>query len=404
MCSVVLSLVLLSAPLAGTGQSVDTAGQSLTPRPPGGLDIHHIVTGRGNATFFVLPDGTTMLFDAGGAGEGIPFTEPRPDASRRPGEWIAAYIDRVLPPGAPRRLDYVLVSHFHVDHMGGLADVTSALPVGTLIDRGWPSYDAPLPAPGRNAPETYITLVKELASRGTTVERARVGVPDEIRLARDATQAATQAGAPFEARIVAANGEVWTGRGTATEQRFPVLPPGAPVEARPTENESSLGMRVRLGLFDYYIGGDLTGVPDPGMDAWRDLETPIAKAIGPVDARQMHHHGSISPENEFFLSAMRSRVVVIPAWAPSHPAPGPLKRLLTPTAYPGRAPRDVFVTILREPTAVVIGARVDQLKSRHGHVVIRVAPDGQSYRVVVLDDERADIPVIATFGPYLSEG
>ncbi|MGE0043167.1 MAG: ComEC/Rec2 family competence protein [Vicinamibacterales bacterium] len=400
---VAFALVAGLVGVAGTGrawgrQAADAPGAPLSPRVAGGLDIHHIVTGRGNATFFVLPDGTTMLFDAGGAGDGIPFTEPRPDGSRRPGEWIAAYVDRVLPAGAPRRLDYVVISHFHVDHMGGLADVAAALPVGTLIDRGWPAYDAPVPPPGINAPADYVALARRLASAGTRVERARVGVTSQV-----APGAAGPGGAPFEARIVAANGEVWTGRGEATEQRFPTLPADAPAGARPTENESSIGLRVKLGAFDYYIGGDLTGVPDPGMEAWRDMETPIARAIGAVDARQMHHHGSISPENAFFLATTRARVVVIPAWAPSHPAPGPLKRLLTPSAYPDRGPRDVFVTLLREPTATVIGARVDQLKSRHGHVVIRVAPDGATYRVVVLDDERADAPVVATFGPYASE-
>ena len=43
---------------------------------PGTLDIHHISTGRGNATFFVLPDGTTLLVDAGAAGDGLPETDP----------------------------------------------------------------------------------------------------------------------------------------------------------------------------------------------------------------------------------------------------------------------------------------------------------------------------------------
>ena len=62
----------------------------------GNLYIHHISTGRGNASYFVMPDGTTMLIDAGEADpsfiasvaplKGFPA---RPDAAHSPGYWIA---------------------------------------------------------------------------------------------------------------------------------------------------------------------------------------------------------------------------------------------------------------------------------------------------------------------------
>jgi len=63
----------------------------------GYVDIHHINTGMGDCTFFVFPDGTTMLFDAGE----MDLTNPRtvgprnsiqtPDATKSPGEWIVNY-------------------------------------------------------------------------------------------------------------------------------------------------------------------------------------------------------------------------------------------------------------------------------------------------------------------------
>ena len=43
-------------------------------------------------------------------------------------------------------------------------------------------------------------------------------------------------------------------------------------------------------------------------------------------SKVMNHHGSISPDNAAFIAATRSRVVIIPAWAPTHPAPDALKR------------------------------------------------------------------------------
>jgi hypothetical protein len=73
-------------------------GQSLPFWQPGYLDIHHINTGRGNAAFCILPDGTNLLVDAGE----LDPTEPRttsarntpmhPDDSKHAFEWIADYI------------------------------------------------------------------------------------------------------------------------------------------------------------------------------------------------------------------------------------------------------------------------------------------------------------------------
>jgi beta-lactamase superfamily II metal-dependent hydrolase len=392
MRRLLLALCLMPATLFA--QAADVPGSVLSAWRPGTLDIHQITTGRGNAAFLQLPDGTTLLVDAGAAPDGIPYSDPRPNPTKRPGEWIASYINHVLPAGAPRRIDYALSTHIHIDHMGGFSDVEKALPIGTLIDRGWPSYDYPEPIPPPLM-SIYKTFVDAARSRGAAVERARPGRADQIVL-RHANPSAT----PFEIRIVAANGEVWTGSGTATEQRFPPQGPSTRPDDRPSENDCSVALRLKYGAFDFYTGGDMTGISDPGTAAWHDMETPIGRAIGATDVRVMNHHGSISPDNPAFLAATRSRVVIIPAWSPTHPAPDALKRALAPTSYPG--PRDVFVNILREPTAHTIGDRVKQLKSTHGHIVVRVDPDGRHYRVVILDDEHEDAKVVAVHGPYES--
>jgi len=54
------------------------------------------------------------------------------------------------------------------------------------------------------------------------------------------------------------------------------------------------------------------------------------------------------------------------------------------------------------PTRVSIGARADQLKGV-GHIVVRVAPGGATYSVVVVDDSTEALTVKSTYGPYDSQ-
>ena len=105
------------------------------------LDIHHITTGRGNATFFVLPDGTSLLVDAG---DGRRRESPGVDPAARTARDDRASGSRAtsIAP-TPGGLDYLLITHFHGDHMGGLADLLDAIPVAKVLDRAWPAYDYP---------------------------------------------------------------------------------------------------------------------------------------------------------------------------------------------------------------------------------------------------------------------
>src|ERR1700742_1694731 len=82
----------------------------------GNLDIHHISTGRGNATYFVFPDGTTLLIDAGEADpKFIESVKPlkafpaRPDSAHTAGWYIADYIRQFAPSDRPLKLDYALI-------------------------------------------------------------------------------------------------------------------------------------------------------------------------------------------------------------------------------------------------------------------------------------------------------
>ncbi len=382
-----LALPLLAA-LAARGGGPPERVPAWTP---GTLDVHQISTGRGNAALMVFPDGTTLLFDAGDAGDGVPLATALPDASRPAGEWIARYVRRALGEGAA--LDYVVLSHFHPDHVGGLANVVAALPVKKILDRGFPAYGEPAAPKGRVFDE-YRKAAEAAEARGAVRERAKAGRADQIVPVRGDAPG-------FSVRVVAANGDVWTGSGDAAAPRFPPLA-GVPEVDRPSENPCSVALLVRLGAFSLFTGGDLYGQPEPGAPAWWDVETPIARAIGKTDVLVVNHHGSIEPANPFFLATLAPRVLIVPAWSPTHPSPDVLKRLLSKRIWPG--PRDVFVTRLRDATKATIGPRASQVASDAGHVVVRVAPGGATYRVFVVDDAVEDGAVKAVFGPYASAG
>src|SRR5271168_4775109 len=87
----------------------------------GKLKIYFVDVEGGQSTLFVTPAGQSLLIDTG-----WPGNEFR-DADR-----IAA----VAKDAGVSKIDYVLITHFHVDHVGGVPQLVERIPVGTFIDHG----------------------------------------------------------------------------------------------------------------------------------------------------------------------------------------------------------------------------------------------------------------------------
>ena len=359
---------------------------------PGTLDIHQINTGRGNAAFLMLPDGTTLLIDAGDGGNPPPRgTAPKPDASRTPAEWIARYVRAV---GA-NEIDYGMLTHFHNDHMGAMPEVMKAIPIRTMLDRAWPDYDYPSPDHGEFKRSDFVAYRELLGRKQAKGERFVPGRADQIVLQRDRAKYPQ-----FHVQNVLANGEVWTGKGSATRRLFPDLA-NVPQADWPTENMSSLAIRLSYGKFDYYSGGDIPGRPRPGYPQWHDVETAVAAVVGPVEAAVVNHHGNRDSTNAAFVSALRPRLWIIPVWSSDHPGHDVLDRMLSERLYPGA--RDVLATNMIDANRIVIGPMLDRLASAQGHIVLRVAAGGDNYQVFILDDTAETFRVIKTLGPFKSE-
>lgn len=372
---------------AGIGLAGETAPATLPEWREGVLEIHQICTGRGSAAFMVCPDGTTMLIDAGDMSDGRPDDTvlPRlPNASRTPGEWIAAYIERFSKPlnRETPALDYVLLSHFHTDHIGdrqkgvrekngyalsGIAMVAEQVPIGKLVDRGYPDYDFPSrEATERSNPKFFKDYLRFVAYqrdvRKTAVEQFNVGSRTQFALKQAPGRYAN-----FAVQNLAANGQVG--------ERIIV-----PRANQPDENMCSCVVKISYGAFGYYSGGDCSGLP-----AKRDLETTVAERAGRVDAMLMDHHAYVDSANPAFLAKLRPQVMVIPVWDMWHPHENAFARMTDRSIYPGE--RTIFATGLHEKAKLRLGQAAECIRPT-GHVVIRVEKGGDRFRVFVLDPAR----------------
>jgi len=385
--------------------------------------IHHISTGRGNATYFVFPDGTTLLIDAGEADP--KFVEsvrplkafpPRPDGAHSAAYWIADYIHQFAPAGRPVKLDYALITHFHTDHIGtitqdkpmshtgayrlaGITELADLLPIDTLIDRAAPSYDTPVDLHQCSQGSDGLSLANYLGfaeyrlKHGQAVVGLKPGALDQIKLGQ------ADAFPNFHVRNIASNGIIWTGAGEETQY---YIPKGAITDCRFDENPLSNVLTFAYGKFKYYSGGDIPGVPNYTQPWWRDIETPVSAVVGGVDVMLLDHHGNRDSTNENILRNLQPRIIVQENWLSPQPGEEVVTRMASKGLYPG--PRDVFSTGMSPESRIVIGPIMDSIyKSYGGHVVIRVAPGGDRYEVYVLDDADKRRKLVKRFGPYQSK-
>ena len=249
----------------------------------GFFDIHHINTGRGNSTFFIFPDGTTMLLDAGDLNAAyfmrrsapLQVAPARPNDSQSAGQWIAEYIQQAMPRGRQPELDYLVVSHFHGDHYGdltdranlssastfqrtGITEVGDLMPVRTLIDRGYPAYDFPVNlrkfyAGERSTFLNYLAFMEAKRKQGMNAEMLQAGSNRQIGLRRQPSGFQN-----FTIRNIKVNGTIWSGTG---EDTFTHVSADSVMFNQKSFNENPLSMALRFsyGPFDYFTGADNTG-------------------------------------------------------------------------------------------------------------------------------------------------
>ena len=358
---------------------------------PGEFDIHFIHTGVGEQTFFVFPDGTTMLLDCGDTHHAkyMKDVPPMPDHSRYGGEWTSRYIQRVI---AQREIDYVMASHWHGDHVGdlmfggkrtadgrtvcGIALVGEDFKFRHYIDRQYPKMAEGSLDPDKQALSLMRQWLPYACERGMQPHAFEVGALNQIKLLKNAA-----AYPQFEIRNIAANAVIWDGAdGVVDVGKIHRSNPGVkPIH----ENRLSAVLRFRYGKFSYCSGGDaeleLLGADGKEFN-WEEM---IGRRVGKVSVCKTNHHAGSYGMSPAFVRQVQAKTYLSSVWQAKMVDHKSLSAMCSRELYPGE--RIVCFGYIADSVRDVAAAYGADIPPAQGHTLVKVAPGGDTYQVFVID-------------------
>jgi beta-lactamase superfamily II metal-dependent hydrolase len=243
-----------------------------TPQPAAAakgktLDIYVADTEGGKAALFVSPTGQTLLIDSG-----------------NPGERDLTRILAMLSDAGVTKLDYLLSTHYHVDHIGGLQELSKRIPIGTYIDHG-PNTEP------KEQVQNFSTSYDEF--RGTA-KRIIAKPGDRVPITGLDWRIVTSAGAVLKTALPGA------GKPNPACAGFEKRPE----PATPDDNAASVGSVVTFGQFKLIDLGDLL------WNKEGELMCPN-NPVGTVDLYMVTHHGLAQSNSDALIQGVRPRVALM---------------------------------------------------------------------------------------------
>jgi beta-lactamase superfamily II metal-dependent hydrolase len=231
------------------------------------LEIFFIDVEGGQSTLIVTPAGQSLLIDAGYGGR-----DGR-DAERIFAVTREAHIDHI---------DYLLITHFHNDHVGGVAELANRIPILAFIDYGSPLGSDRMATNGFRAYEPV---------RG---ENHHIVPAPGDRLPLDGIDAdVVSAAGMLLSKPLSGGGQTTAACATLEDQ---------PEDG--TENFRSIGLRIQFGTFRFLDLGDLSG------NTFGHMACPV-NLLGEVSVYLIAHHGDYDSNVPAVLAALRPQVSIM---------------------------------------------------------------------------------------------
>ena len=379
---------MLALPTGGCAS--DRIGDRYPGWDPGELDIHFIHTGVGEQTFFIFPDGTTMLLDCGfvkdrkpGYAEAIP---PQPSGRLRGGEWVARYLKRITD---RKEIDYIAVSHWHDDHVMGLGDVAKEFAFRNWTDHQFPGIGLHNHGASPDSLRFAREFVPAARAKGMKTVPFEVGACGQFELLNDRFARRYR---DFEIRNIAANCVIWDGK----DGRIDCATPHVRAIGKDgiAENMLSASMRIRYGAFTYYTGGDTERELIGEDGKVFDWEGRVGAVAGPADVCKTNHHAFWNAMHAPFVKAVRARVYLSSVWSPNQVTDRNLPIISSRDLYPGE--RTIYHGFMPYGKEAELAGKpyLSDFSPKRGHQVVKVAPGGRTYEVYTLTAEDESMTVL----------
>ncbi|HEY8459829.1 MAG TPA: MBL fold metallo-hydrolase [Blastocatellia bacterium] len=261
----ILVVLLIAGTIAIVAQQSETARRT--------LDIYYVDVEGGAATLIVTPAGESILVDAG-----WPGFEGR-DAKR---------IEKAMKAAGVAAIDHLIVTHYHVDHYGGVPELAKLVTIKKFYDHG------PMPSLDEDKDFAARYAAYRAAAKNQTIT-LNPGSSIRLKQSRNAP--------PVFLQVLASRAETVTSRRAVVEPN----PACADATERPedkSDNARSVAFLLRHGAFNFLDTGDLTWNIERNLVCPQDM-------VGKVVLYQVAHHGANSSNNPALLRSIDPMVAIM---------------------------------------------------------------------------------------------